>query len=192
MTKKTTKTLSGLKLNFYQWTENQIRVTIQNPHEGKKAHITSVEHKDLHHGVDKARTHNNLFGFFKEVLEANDKWKNMETKLGKKRKDSDRTEIDVDNKYGFIYITTNLVNEMKYIGKHSRNDDTYLGSGVRFREAIAEFGEEQFEREIIAYAYTHEQLCELEKVYIDTLQAVTDPMFYNLAPGGDGWYAMKN
>ena len=188
MARKSEKTLSGLKLNIFQWTENQIRVTIKNPYDGKEAHITSVEHNDLHHGVDKARTHNNLFKFFKEVLQANGKWIDMETKLGKKRKHSDKTEIDLENKYGFIYITTNLLNGMKYVGKHSRNDDNYLGSGVRLKTAVEEFGEENFEREIIAYAYSSEQLNSLEKAYIDTFNAVNDPMFYNLAPGGDGWY----
>lgn len=77
------------------------------------------------------------------------------------------------------------------MGKHSRNDDTYLGSGVRLKAAIEEFGEENFEREIIAYAYTAEQLNELEKMYIDTFNAVEDPKFYNCAPGGDGWYGKK-
>jgi len=101
---------------------------------------------------------------------------------------SDKTEIDLENKYGFIYITTNLLNGMKYVGKHSRNDDNYLGSGVRLKTAVEEFGEENFEREIIAYAYSSEQLNSLEKAYIDTFNAVNDPMFYNLAPGGDGWY----
>ncbi|MEH6956581.1 GIY-YIG nuclease family protein [Neobacillus drentensis] len=189
MARKSEKTLSGLKLNFFQWTENEIRVTIQNPFEGKQALITSVEHTNRHHGKNKARTHNNIFNFFKEVLDANGKWKEIkETNLGKKRNLSVKEEIDLENKYGFIYITTNLLNGMKYVGKHSRNDDTYLGSGVRIKAAIEEFGEENFEREIIAYAYTSEQLNELEKMYIDTFNAVEDATFYNLAPGGDGWY----
>jgi Putative endonuclease segE, GIY-YIG domain len=189
MARKSEKTLSGLKLNFFQWTENEIRVTIQNPFEGKKALITSVEHTDRHHGKNKARTHNNIFKFFREVLEANGKWKDIkETNLGKKRNLSEKQEIDLDNKFGFIYITTNLLNGIKYVGKHSRNDDNYLGSGVQLRAAIEEFGEENFEREIIAYAYTSEQLNSLEKMYIDTFNAVTDPLFYNMCPGGDGWY----
>jgi len=96
MAKKSEKTLSGLKLNFFQWTENEIRVTIQNPHEGKKALITSVEHTNRHHGKNKARTHNNIFHFFREVLEANGKWKEIkETNLGKKRKLSEKDEIDL-------------------------------------------------------------------------------------------------
>ena len=114
----------------------------------------------------------------------------MQTKLGVKREIAGNAEVDFDSKFGFIYITTNLLNGMKYIGKHSRNDDTYLGSGVQFRAAVKEFGEENFEREIIAYAYTSE-LNKLEKMYIDTFNAVNDPMFYNLAPGGDGWYEKR-
>ncbi|WP_335871264.1 GIY-YIG nuclease family protein [Bacillus sp. 2205SS5-2] len=192
MPKKSEKTLSGLKLNFFQWTENEIRITIQNPHEGKHALISSVEHTNRHHGKNKARTHNNMFHFCKEVLQANGKWKEIkESNLGKKQKLSEKWEIDLDNKFGFIYLTTNLLNGMKYVGKHSRNDDTYLGSGVRLKEAIEEQGEENFEREIIAYAYSAVQLNELEKMYIDTFHAVDDPSFYNLAPGGDGWYEQK-
>jgi hypothetical protein len=192
LARKSEKTLSGLKLNFFQWTENEIRVTIQNPFEGKKDLITSVEHTNRHHGKNKARTHNNMFKFFKEVLDANGKWKEIkETNLGKKRNLSEKEEIDYENKYGFIYITTNLLNGMKYVGKHSRNDDTYLGSGVRLKAAIEEFGEENFEREIIAFAYTSEQLNELEKMYIDTFDAVEDATFYNLAPGGESWYENK-
>lgn len=192
MARKYEKTLSGLKLNFFQWTENEIRVTIQNPHEGKASLITSVEHTNRHHGKNKARTHNNIFNYFKEVLKSNGKWKDIkESNLGKKRNLKENMEIDLENKYGFIYITTNLLNGMKYVGKHSRNDDTYLGSGIRLKEAIEQYGEDNFEREIIAYAFTSEQLNELEKMYIDTFNAVDDESFYNLAPGGDGWYKKK-
>ena len=192
MARKSEKTLSGLKLNCFQWTENEIRLTVENPYDGKPKHISSVEHTNRHHGNNKARTHNNLFSFFKEVLQANGKWKEIkETNLGNKRKLSKKDKLDLENKYGFIYITTNLLNGMKYIGKHSKFDDSYLGSGIRVREAIEEFGEENFEREIIAYAYTNEQLNRLEKMYIDTFNAVKDQTFYNLAPGGDGWYGDK-
>jgi hypothetical protein len=55
LARKSEKTLSGLKLNFFQWTENEIRVTIQNPFEGKQALITSVGHTNRHHGKNKAR-----------------------------------------------------------------------------------------------------------------------------------------
>jgi Putative endonuclease segE, GIY-YIG domain len=191
MARKSEKTLSGLTLNIFQKSNYQVNMTINNPHDGKEFHISSVEHTDKHHGNQMARTHNDLFKFFKGVLQTNRKWKDIESTLGKKRTISKKEDLDLENKYGFIYITTNLTNGMKYVGKHSRFDDTYLGSGLRLKEAIEELGEENFEREIIAFAYTAEQLNMLEKMYIDTLNAVNDPNFYNLAPGGDGWYAKE-
>lgn len=105
MAKKSEKTLSGLKLNLFQWTENEIRVTIQNPHEGKKALITSVEHTNRHHGKNKARTHNNIFHFFREVLEANGKWKEMkETNLG--RKENYRKKMRLTLKISMVLSTS--------------------------------------------------------------------------------------
>lgn len=41
------------------------------------------------------------------------------------------------NKQYFIYITTNLINNKKYIGMHyGFSDDNYLGSGSQFLKAI--------------------------------------------------------
>ena len=35
-----------------------------------------------------------------------------------------------------IYVTTNLINSKKYIGKDSNNDPNYLGSGTLLKEDI--------------------------------------------------------
>lgn len=44
--------------------------------------------------------------------------------------------------YGYIYITTNLTNNKKYIGKHasSKFDENYKGSGKRLWNAINKYG----------------------------------------------------
>lgn len=193
MARKAKKTLSGLILSMFQWTENEIRITLTNPHNGKPKHISSIDHTSKHHGNDKSRTHDNLFDFFKEVLISNEKWRNIEEiSHGQKRKISEKGRICIEGKYGFIYVTTNIKNGMKYIGKHTNFDDNYLGSGILLKEAIRKFGAENFEREIIAYGYTVEQLNELEKSYINVFNAVKNPLFYNIAPGGDRYYPQKD
>jgi len=38
---------------------------------------------------------------------------------------------------GFIYMWTNIENNRKYIGSHKGNiDDSYIGSGKRFKNAV--------------------------------------------------------
>ena len=49
--------------------------------------------------------------------------------------------ISSDNPCGFIYITTNLVNGMQYISKHTKPGDNYLRSGNFLQEAIKELRE---------------------------------------------------
>jgi len=90
--------------------------------------------------------------------------------------------------YGFIYITTNMVNGMKYIGQkkliHDRKD--YLGSGQYFKRALRKYGKENFKRENIATAYSKEELNALEISYINKNDAVRSKKYYNIAEGGSG------
>lgn len=92
--------------------------------------------------------------------------------------------------YGFIYITTNLINGKQQIGKRkikgNSEDNTYLGSGVILEKAIKKYGRENFKREIIAYAKTKGDLSQLERYYIWLADAVKSDMFYNIQEGGDG------
>lgn len=94
----------------------------------------------------------------------------------------------MENYYGFIYMTTNNVNGKKYIGQKKIDKEgkwkKYLGSGVALKNAIIEYGENNFSREILAYAYSFEELNMLEIEYIKNHNAVEDRMFYNLVEGG--------
>jgi len=72
---KETKYLKGCSINFWQKTDHEIHLSIQNPNAGKDGLITSIEHTDKHNGKNMARTHNNLFRDLKSILEENGKWK---------------------------------------------------------------------------------------------------------------------
>jgi group I intron endonuclease len=88
--------------------------------------------------------------------------------------------------FGFIYITVNLIDGKKYIGqkKFYSGWRTYLGSGKYLKNAIKKYGRENFAREIIAIAYSAEELNELERHYIELYNCVNCDDFYNIADGG--------
>lgn len=180
-----------LTIGIFQKTNNIIGFTIKAKNWLGEDKITGIEHSDQYHGNDMSRTHDNLFGILKSILAAQGRWIDKETKVGKK-KDKQYSELDPNKRYGYIYMTTNKKNGMRYIGKHTHFGDDYLGSGKKFKQAVKEFGKENFEQEILAFGYSKEHLNSLEKNYINQFNATKDPGFYNEAPGGDGWYEKKD
>lgn len=80
----------------------------------------------------------------------------------------------------FVYLTTNLVNGRKYIGKCETGNPNYLGSGSAIKSAIKKYGKECFNREILYYANSKEDLKEMEEFYIFYYNAVQSPMYYNI------------
>jgi len=83
-----------------------------------------------------------------------------------------------------IYLTTNLINQRKYIGLDSKNNPKYLGSGKALKLAIKKYGKENFEKRTLCYCGSFEELLEKEKYYIKKYNAVKSPEFYNIAEGG--------
>lgn len=92
------------------------------------------------------------------------------------------------NGYGYIYITENLINGKKYIGQHKSEslDESYKGSGIILQRAFNKYGIENFKTEILEWCQSREELNEREKYWISYHNAVDDPMFYNIARGGEG------
>ena len=89
--------------------------------------------------------------------------------------------------YGFIYITTNMINGKKYIGQ-KRFDNlwrNYLGSGVTLKKAIKKYGKENFSREIVALSYSKIESNLLEIEFIKIHNAVDNEDYYNISTGGD-------
>lgn len=90
--------------------------------------------------------------------------------------------------YGYIYLTTNLINNRMYIGKKqsSEYDETYYGSGKIVRQAIEKYGIENFTNIIIDTAESLDELNEKEKFYIKEYYNIYGDLMYNIASGGNG------
>lgn len=81
----------------------------------------------------------------------------------------------VQTPYGFVYITTNLINGKRYIGKRKFSDNwkSYLGSGIRLKEAIKKYGRNNFVKVIVDVGYSDEELSEKEMNLISFLMPTT-------------------
>lgn len=91
----------------------------------------------------------------------------------------------------YIYKITNVINGKGYIGKHSTNDinDGYFGSGVALKKAISKYGRENFNKEILCYCQSEDELNNMEMRKI--LQHGTYGVGYNLTKGGEGKLGYK-
>ena len=91
--------------------------------------------------------------------------------------------------FGYIYKTTNLMNNKIYIGKKHSNIfiDNYFGSGKLIKRAIEKYGKENFKIEMIDTANDLSELNQKEKFYIHKYNSYyKNGTGYNIAPGGDG------
>lgn len=100
---------------------------------------------------------------------------------------------EIINPYGFIYITTNLVNGMRYLGqkKFCKGWKQYLGSGVVIKQAIKKYGKENFYRTIVYICYSEDELNKAEYDLSIFLDVVESDDWYNLVYGGGtsyGWH----
>ena len=67
-------------------------------------------------------------------------------------------------KYGYIYKSTNLINNKIYIGQKKGNfNPTYFGSGTLLRRALLKHGTENFKIEFLVYAKDKEELNSLNE-----------------------------
>ncbi len=94
--------------------------------------------------------------------------------------------------YGYVYLTENLINGHCYIGKRKSIDtnDGYLGSGTLLRRAVKKYGVGNFQKTILAIAFSRSELSTLEIEYITKYNAINDPDFYNIAAGGEGGHTI--
>jgi group I intron endonuclease len=84
-----------------------------------------------------------------------------------------------------IYKTTNLLNGKIYIGKDTKNNINYLGSGKILNLAIKKYGRKNFKKEIL-------EECNLETIdskeifWIQYFNSRDPEVGYNIAEGGNG------
>lgn len=88
--------------------------------------------------------------------------------------------------YGYIYKTTNLLNEKIYVGQRKSKEfiKSYYGSGTLIKNAISKYGKENFKLEFIDFAMSPDELDNLEIYYIKEMKANVKFGNYNLAEGG--------
>jgi len=100
----------------------------------------------------------------------------------------------MSDKIYYVYLTTNLINNKKYIGQHKGTlTDSYLGSGIVLTKAIQKYGKENFNKTILEIC-DEDTIDEREKYWIAYYNAVQNDDYYNQAEGGqggDGWKACQ-
>lgn len=95
--------------------------------------------------------------------------------------------------YGYIYITTHLDNNHKYLGKRkgTKFDPNYYGSGNIIEYYHKKYGinylREHFIVEPIDWARCLDELDAKEKLWIEITQAKESENWYNIAQGGEGY-----
>ena len=86
-----------------------------------------------------------------------------------------------------VYMTTNLINGKKYIGRDKNNKKSYLGSGKALKRAIKTHGKQNFTKEIIEYCKTEKELIEREEYWLKYYDVVNNRDFYNLINSSAGF-----
>lgn len=86
----------------------------------------------------------------------------------------------------FVYKVTNKLNQNYYIGQHRTNNinDGYLGSGSIIIKAIKKYGKENFERQILCFCDSQQELNLREKEFVNK-DVINDEKSYNIRLGGN-------
>lgn len=96
-------------------------------------------------------------------------------------------KIGKDCKYHYFYKITNLLNDKTYLGVHTTNNlmDGYVGSGKILKKSYEYHGVEYFQKEILLFFETEEEMYEYELAQV-TGEIVNDKNYYNVSSGGRG------
>lgn len=90
--------------------------------------------------------------------------------------------------YGYIYKTTNNINNKIYVGQHKGDtfDSEYYGSGKYLTNAINKYGIDNFTVCVLEFCETRAELNAREQFWIKMYNSQDKSVGYNLSSGGDG------
>lgn len=91
-----------------------------------------------------------------------------------------------EKKYNYLYKITNKINHKIYIGVHSTDclNDGYMGSGKILKLAYEKYGIENFEKEILEFFETSNEMLESERNVVNS-EFRNRKDTYNIAIGGN-------
>lgn len=91
--------------------------------------------------------------------------------------------------YGYVYRTTNILNNKTYIGQHKYNPNRagriYRGSGTILLKAIKKYGFNNFKVEELVWCKNKKELDKMEIIFIEE-EKLKGKGEYNIASGGEG------
>ena len=95
-------------------------------------------------------------------------------------------------RYGFIYLTKNIINGKIYVGqkRYEKNNGiadpikSYIGSGAYLKNAIKKYGKDNFERVILCWCYNQKGMDDMEMFFIKHFNSMCSDVGYNLVSGG--------
>jgi hypothetical protein len=97
--------------------------------------------------------------------------------------------------YYYVYQITNLLNNKIYVGKHKSakhpSENGYYGSGKQITAAIKKYGIENFNKEVLHYCSSLEEMANKEAEVV-TEDFVKRPDTYNMHKGGPGGWDHYN
>jgi hypothetical protein len=95
--------------------------------------------------------------------------------------------------YYYLYEVINLLNGKIYVGAHkTRNlDDGYMGSGKVIQSAIKKYGKDNFQRNILEFCSSAEEMYRREKEIVTEDFLARDDT-YNIRRGGSGGFDYIN
>jgi group I intron endonuclease len=88
-----------------------------------------------------------------------------------------------------VYKIINTINDKFYIGVHKTTNayDSYMGSGKLIKAAIAKYGVDNFNKEVLFITHSSEEAYEKERSLLQ--EVLNTDHCYNLKPGGlGGWH----